>query len=118
MAQDKAALIRQLNDQFRIADESTDVPGTFLVTASLSAHIQETGHSPIDLIELVMAYDDFNLDVDPHREHDFGAFDFEGERCFWKIDYFSSEAMYAGSENPADPACSYRVLTAMLASEY
>ena len=50
-------------------------------------------------------------------EHDFGAIDLDGERFFFKIDYFDlTRALY--STDPADPAVTERVLTIMLASEY
>jgi Protein of unknown function (DUF3768) len=57
----------------------------------------------------------------PYGEHDFGAFTFdhEGEslRIFWKIDYYAPDLLH-GSEDPADPAQTIRVLTIMLAEEY
>jgi hypothetical protein len=67
--------------------------------------------------EKVELFDDFTKDNDPHGEHDFGAFQHEGERIFWKIDYYAPD-MEHGSENPADPKQTVRVLTIMLASEY
>jgi Protein of unknown function (DUF3768) len=67
--------------------------------------------------EKVELFDSFTEDNDPHGEHDFGAFEHEGQRIFWKIDYYDA-AMKHGSENPADPAQTVRVLTIMLASEY
>jgi hypothetical protein len=30
-------------------------------------------------------------DNDPHGEHDFGAFEHEGQRIFWKIDYYAPD---------------------------
>ena len=55
---------------------------------------------------------------DPYNEHDFGAFSQEGVgKIFWKIDYYDA-AMKYGSEDPADPTKTTRVLTIMLASEY
>ncbi len=67
--------------------------------------------------EKVELFDSFTEDNDPHGEHDFGAFDFKGERIFWKIDYYDSACEY-GSANPAEPAQTTRVLTIMLADEY
>ena len=41
----------------------------------------------------------------------------EGRRIIWKIDYYDPSRQQ-GSEDPADPAKTCRVLTVMLASEY
>ena len=89
-----------------------------VMTSGLNAHVIETGKSLLDVIELVSTYDDFGEDTDPYGERDFGAFVFEGEKCFWKIDYFADESMTFSSEAPEDPQQSYRVLTVMLAQEY
>ena len=62
-------------------------------------------------------FDTFDADNDPHHEHDFGAFDFLGERLFWKIDYCAPDLLH-GSEDPADTGQTVRILTIMLASEY
>lgn len=60
----------------------------------------------------------FNEDNDPYGEHDFGSFIHPfGGKVFWKIDYYDLDLKY-GSEDPADPAKTKRVLTVMLASEY
>ena len=71
----------------------------------------------VAVFERVNAFDDFTPDNDPHREHDFGAFEHAGHRIFWKINYYDA-AMEAGSEDPADPSQTTRVLMIMLASEY
>lgn len=65
-------------------------------------------------------FDAFTEDNDPHGEHDFGAFGIEGipEKIFWKIDYYADACGTFGSEDPADPARCFRVLTIMLASDY
>ena len=67
--------------------------------------------------EKVELFDDFSPDNDPYGERDFGAFDYAGERIFWKIDYYDGTIRH-GSEDPSDPAQTVRVLTIMLASEY
>ena len=69
------------------------------------------------LIGKVMAFDTFTDDNDPHGEHDFGAFDHDGKRIFWKIDTYDQNLEF-GSEDPADPAKTTRVLTIMFADEY
>ena len=62
----------------------------------------------------VIAFNDFTADNDPHGEHDFGSFELDGEKLFWKIDYFDLAAELR--TNPTDPSAS--VLTVMLAEEY
>lgn len=59
----------------------------------------------------------FTKDNDPHGEHDFGAFELVGRKFFWKIDYYDKQCEF-GSENPADPDNTMRVLTLMLAADY
>jgi hypothetical protein len=54
---------------------------------------------------------------DPYEEHDFGAFDADGQRVFFKIDYYDESLSYH-SPDPADPAVTKRVITIMLAEEY
>jgi hypothetical protein len=69
-----------------------------------------------------MEFDEFTPDNDPHHEHDFGGFEYEGRRIFWKIDYYDRASLGTGSdmgsEDPSDPAKTLRVLTIMLAEEY
>jgi hypothetical protein len=69
------------------------------------------------IIAKVKGFDDFSPDNDPHGEHDFGSFDFKDEKIFWKIDYYDQNIKY-GSEDPADPSQTTRVLTVMLAREH
>src|SRR6202165_3947455 len=65
----------------------------------------------------VAHFSEFTADNDPHGEHDFGSFTLVGRKFFWKIDYYDAD-MVQGSEDPADPAKTTRVLTIMLACEY
>lgn len=70
-----------------------------------------------DILRRVREFTDFTEDNDPHGEHDFAGFDQQGERIFWKIDYYDLE-LEMGSFDPSDPAVTLRVLTIMLGSEY
>jgi hypothetical protein len=69
------------------------------------------------IIKTIEVYDDFCHANDPHEEHDFGAFDADGERIFFKIDYYDS-TLTVHSPDPSDPAVTKRVITIMLAGEY
>ena len=75
---------------------------------------------PIDQIEIVAKvrlFENFSDDNDPHGEHDFGNFEHAGQNIFWKIDYYDTE-LAQGSEDPADPEVTARVLTILLALEW
>ena len=105
-----AERIRELNDRFR----TTMTGGRVMMTAGVDA-------LPSDVkamaIRRVATFSDFTPDNDPHKEHDFGSFTVAGRKFFWKIDTYD-KAMEFGSEDPADPSKTTRVLTIMLAEEY
>lgn len=67
--------------------------------------------------EKVETFNDFTPENDPYGEHDFGAFEHNGERIYWKIDYYD-KTLTKGSEDPSRPEETTRVLTIMLANEY
>ena len=69
------------------------------------------------LLRAIAAYDQFDDNNDPYGERDFGAFKLFDARLFWKIDYFDRNLEF-GSDDPADPAVTVRVLTIMLEREY
>jgi hypothetical protein len=70
-----------------------------------------------EVLQRVRAFDRFTDENDPHNEHDLGSLAI-GSSCFmWKIDYYDRD-MTAGSEDPADPERTTRVLTVMLQEEY
>lgn len=102
--------IRKLNDDFR----KTFVGGRVNLTSGIVALGQD---AVMAICLAVSAYSDFDEGNDPHGEHDFEAIDFRNQKIFWKIDYYDAKLEY-GSENPADPKQTTRVLTIMLASEY
>jgi hypothetical protein len=68
------------------------------------------------VLERVRHFDEFTPE-NPHGEHDFGSIEIAGESYFWKIDYYH-KTCEGGSEDPADPEQTTRVLTIMRADEY
>jgi hypothetical protein len=108
---DTTIKIAELNDLCRTA---MGVAGRLFQTAGISA-LPLADQSAIR--EKVETFNTFTPDNDPHGERDFGAFEHNGERIFWKIDYYAPD-MEHGSEDPADPRQTVRVLTILLASEY
>ena len=105
--------IAKLNDAWRIS-------GPMMITRG----IQGFGSEFVDkAINAVRTYTDFNSDNAPHGERDFGSFELEGQKLFWKIDYYAKpeageESHRWDSEDPADPAKTDRITTGMLAEEY
>lgn len=102
--------IRDLNDAFRktltggrgfFTDEAAAMGPDFMAAA----------------LAAVRSFDTFTTDNDPYGEHDFGCVAVGEERVFWKIDYYDTTLCY-GSNDPADPAQTTRVITIMLAHEY
>ena len=108
---DSTSRIRELNDALRTRMLGR---GRLFLTAGIAGKSQG---DQAEIMRRVVEFSDFTEDNDPHGEHDFGAFDFAGERIFWKIDYYDL-AMKNGSPDPADPMVTTRVLTILLAEEY
>ena len=102
--------IRKLNDQFRQSLRG----GMLVMTAGVIALGQDR---QLKILEAVAKFDPFDEDNDPYGEHDFGALEVEGERLFFKIDYYDQD-LSAHSPDPADPSVTKRLLTIMLADEY
>lgn len=102
--------IRVLNDELR----QHLLGGGAVITPGIAALGSEAVQR---LVTTLATFDDFCHENDPHSEHDFGAFDFDGHSVFFKIDYFD-KSMQFHSPNPADPAVTERVMTIMLAEEY
>jgi hypothetical protein len=105
-----AERIRELNDRFR----TTMTGGRVLMTAGVNALPAEIKAA---VMQRVTTFSDFNADNDPHGEHDFGNFTLASRKFFFKIDYYDAK-MEFGSEDPADPTKTTRVLTIMLVEEY
>ncbi|NNN18235.1 MAG: DUF3768 domain-containing protein [Acidimicrobiaceae bacterium] len=108
MNSERTSQIRVLNDALRQDPQR----GLWLVTSRLQSHPELPG-----ILENVRSFCTFSQENDPYHEHDFGAFEFDGERYFWKIDYYDLTLSMA-SPDPCDETITRRVLTVMHASEY
>ena len=106
----KTDRIRELNDELR----QHLLGGSAVVTPGVAALGAEAVQR---IVRAIAVFDDFHHDNDPHQEHDFGAFEVEGNKLFFKIDYYD-RTFTMHSDNPADPAVTERVITIMLAEEY
>lgn len=103
--------VRILNDRFRIEGQGN---GTVMLTPG----IQNAGQAFIvAAIDAVITFKNFSEDNDPWGEHDFGAVEIDGQKVFWKLDCYDPTLTHM-SDNAANDACTHRVLTIMLASEY
>ena len=108
--EERAAIIAELNDEFRKTGQGGKV--------SITSGVWQQGAVFVtDVIARVQNFQDFEPGNDPYGEHDFGSFAVAGQKIFWKIDYYDA-AMEWGSEDPANPDKTTRVLTIMLADEY
>jgi Protein of unknown function (DUF3768) len=121
---ERAAQIACLNDRARqamgLACEAVATEGFRALPVADQSRVRE----------LVETFDAFTPDNDPYGERDFGAIyqDCNGrwtttrparpvETIFWKIDAYDRDLCF-GSEDPANPAVTRRVLIIMLACEY
>ena len=104
--------IAHLKDKARkgLLPGSTKVLLTPLVTALPDPTL-------LRLQSAVAEFEAFTEDNDPYQEREFRAVELEGERYFWKIDYYDRTLRFGG-EDPTDASETTRVLTFMHASEY
>lgn len=103
--------IRELNDAHRARVFN---PGGIVVTPGVG----DLGVLGVmRVLQKVRKFTEFDESNDPHHEHDFGAFDYEGEKYFFKIDYYNL-TLDGGSPDPSDDTVTKRVMTVMRADEY
>ena len=103
--------IRRLNDAARSHPGTASIANVTLGFQALPDADRFTA------LAAIVSYSQFESENDPYGEHDFGAVEVEGEKVFWKIDYYSPD-LTEGSEDPANEGVTHRVLTIMLPSEY
>jgi hypothetical protein len=69
------------------------------------------------IVKTIAVYDDSCHANDPYEEHDFGSFEVDGHKIFFKIDYFDKGRTFH-SPDAADSSVTERVITITLADEY
>jgi hypothetical protein len=106
-----ASQVAELNDRFR---RNLSGGGLRVMTAGVASLPPD---DQVAILARVTAFDAFTPENDPYGEHDFGSFEYAGDRIFWKIDTYADDSLTFGAEDPADPNA-VRVLTIMLAEEY
>lgn len=102
--------IQTLNDNFR----KSLLGGKVMLTRG----VYSKGQTVInEILNSVKTFNNFSKHNDPYNEHDYGSFEYNGEKIMWKIDYYDRNLQYY-SENPADINKTIRVMTVMLTEEY
>lgn len=91
------------NDLLRQSIPIVLSPNLLVITHGIACF---TSDEVAEILQKVKDFDEFTSDNDPWGEHDFGLFDYKGNKIYWKIDD------YAGYNNMN------LVLTVLLAEEY
>ena len=99
-----------LNDQLRKHHRG----GRIMLTRGVALRGENFAADAINAIRL---FDQFDHANDPYGEHDFGSVTVDGERLFWKIDYYD-QSLTSSAVDPSSETGCVRVLTIMLANEY
>ena len=110
MTAERRARICALNDRLR----QHHIGGRILLTSGVVAH------GPafvLAAIGAVQRFDRFEEANDPYVERDFGMVDIDGDKLFWKIDYYD-QSLTSAAVDPASEIGCVRVLTIMLVEEY
>lgn len=109
MTVERRARICALNDQLR----TQQVGGRILISQGVVA---EGPAFILAVLGAVKRFSDFNEFNDPYGEHDFGVVLVDGDKVFWKIDYYDRSLTAAA--DPASESDCVRVLTLMRPDEY
>ena len=104
------------NDEYRRCrgePDQTDLRGNVLITRSVDALPDDEQKRVLDAVK---SFDSFSIENDPYLEHDFGLV--LSNTYYFKFDYFSNDEFEHGSDNPADPTRTHRLLTIARLDEY
>ena len=92
----RTSRIRALNDELR----HTFTGGMAVMTPGIAALGQEAVER---IVKTIAVFDDFCHANDPHEEHDFGSFEADGHKIFFKIDYFDQTSRTTRPTRPTPP---------------
>ena len=95
--------IARRNDLLRRSIPCVSPPNLVVLTRGVASLEQAEINQ---VLEKVRDFNEFTEQNDPWGEHDFGAFEHNGQRFFWKIDNYGGHGGYN------------LILTIMLAEEY
>lgn len=122
---DQTHHIRRLNDMARTQPEIVNT--TWLMTIGVQKLLTDKEDGPAAITSVrgritalrhaIATYSDWREENDPYGEHDFGTFEFLGERLFFRIDYFHPDHDTLAPV-PGNIELCRRVLNIMLAEEY
>jgi hypothetical protein len=108
--------IARLNDQLRAQNSQVGAIHFSRSVGLLPPQQQQ------QLLQLLKEFNSFSPDNDPYGERDFVTLELDGERYFFKIDYFEKSAWLKGEEigadTPEDVNTTWRVGTLMESNEY
>lgn len=107
--------IAALNDRFRTTlGRNPCAPGKVVITRGVAAQ----GDAFVSAtLAATAAFEAFDPAGDPYGEHEFGVLTVAGVTVWFKVDAYDLDYRY-GSDDPADPARTRRVLTLLLPDEY
>jgi hypothetical protein len=108
--QDRAFVIRCMNDEFR----ASFTGGIVTLSAGVAAL---SGEVRAEVLCRVRNFKHFTKENNPHGENDFGSFKIADTVFAFKIDYYDKD-MEHGSEDPTDPTRTTRVMTILRLDEY
>ena len=93
----------ETNDALRKTIPMIAKPNSLFITRGIA---ELNSDEVVEILARVKDFDDFKEENDPWKEHDFGSFDHNDRKIFWKIDDYEGHEGFN------------LILTVMLAEEY
>ena len=107
----RSEAVRLINDHCR-----QTFTGCLIVLTATVAELEIATRAAV--LEKVRSFTDFDEDNNPHGENDMAFFDHDGERYFFKFDYYGDASHRTGANDPSDTTNTFRTLTIGTAADY